>query len=160
MGALLDRSLAAALAVDEYVQARRAVAPAGELGGQLAHGLGGGLHEVAGLAGGGLGIAAGASASETARRRWQVVPPKTNLLVVTSQRVLLGRTVRGRYRATLADRPVGDVAQMEVVRAKVAFGKLRIHFDDGTSIELDLWSDRRLAPFVHAVEGAFPVVGS
>jgi hypothetical protein len=157
VGSSLDRSLQSALAVDEYVRAHRSVAPAGELGGQLTHGLGGGLGHGVGVLGEVVGVVAGTAAAEPARRPQQVVPSKANLLVVTSQRVLLGRTSIGRYRETLAERPIGDVARIEVQRAKVAFGKLRLHFIDGGSVELDLRSDRGLDGFVREVEVAVPV---
>ncbi len=119
--------------------ARRSVAPSGSLG--------------AGMAlGGGVALIRRPSAPGGA-----IDPSDLNLLVITDRRVLVGKSRLGKLVKVLLEVPVAEVTSIEAVKARVAFGKVRLHFRNGEAVELDLKSDRDLDGFVAAASPAFAV---
>ncbi len=120
MGRMED-SIAAHLFPGERLVATRGVAPAGALG----HGL------ISSMV-----ASDGVKASDL------------SLLAITDHRVLFCKTRRGKVVAVLRAVPNDHIGAMEAERAKVAFGKLRLHLRDGGTVELDLRSDRDLEAFL------------
>lgn len=117
--------------------ARRAVAPSGSLGAGMAMGAGVAVIRRPSAPGGAIDSS------------------DLNLLVVTDRRVLVGKSRLGKLVKVLLEVPVSEVTSMEAVKARVAFGKVRLNFRNGEVVELDLKSDRDLDQFVDAASPAF-----
>lgn len=136
----LNDSIQASLNPGETLRVSRAVATAGSGAGWTREGL------ILGV--GGQSLADAGSDRHGSIR----LDRRTNLLAITDQRVILGRTQFGKFKQILTDVPRAAVSAVSGEKAKLAIGKLTLHLTTGEQVVLDLASDRHLDEFLADAE--------
>lgn len=140
--ARLEESIREAFDVGEQLRVVRAVATAGSGAGRSRRGLLFGF--------GGQTLADAGSDWHGSIR----LDRRTNILVITDRRVILGETKLGRFSAVLTEVPRSLVASITGQKAKLAIGKLVLTLATGEQMVLDLASDRGLDRFLADANGA------
>jgi hypothetical protein len=83
------------------------------------------------------------------------IPKKTAYLLLTTENLwCLSVNALSKPKEVLGAVARRDIAGFEGKKAKIAVGKLTVHFSDGTSTVLDLKSDRKLNEFLDAANAA------